>query len=84
MSFVSFPHLVYIVYQIFWEKSNFFGENFGRKKKTQRWKEVRFALITPGHWSFICQLHFGIRSIEAASGARSSTQSRTKRVAIAT
>lgn len=25
MSFVSFPHLVYIVYQIFWEKSNFCG-----------------------------------------------------------
>lgn len=32
MSFVSFPHLVYIVYQIFWEKSNFFwGKILGGK-----------------------------------------------------
>ena len=33
MSFVSFPHLVYIVYQIFWEKSNFFGERFWEEKE---------------------------------------------------
>ena len=32
----SFPHLVYIVYQIFWEKSNFCGERFWEKKETQK------------------------------------------------
>lgn len=45
---------------------------------------MRFALTTPKYWSFVGQKNFGIRTTQVASTARSSTQSRTKRVAIAT
>ncbi len=57
MSFVSFPHLVYIVYQIFWEKSNFWvrkcglkfakKQNLGKMEIFGRWRKTAVRLVYP-------------------------------------
>ena len=43
----SFPQLVYIVYQIFWEKSNFCGERFWEEKEDAEVERNGACLVYP-------------------------------------